>query len=242
MKRLYNIIVTLAALTTVAFVVLDFCGKISLTQQPYYIIDTLILLFFTADYAVRFFCSDDRKKFFKSNVFDLIAIIPFNAIFQAFRIFRVFRLAKLTRLAKFSRVVRAVAFLEVVKRKINGILHTNGLIYILYINAALVIISSVIISYTESMSFGDALWWSIVTCTTVGYGDISPSTTVGRVVAVILMLFGIGLIGMLTGAITTFFTQRDKQPADENDINELFGSLSEAEKKKVIEIIKIMKE
>ena len=92
------------------------------------------------------------------------------------------------------------------------------------------------------MSFGDALWWSIVTCTTVGYGDISPSTTVGRVVAVILMLFGIGLIGMLTGAITTFFTQRDKQPADENDINELFGSLSEAEKKKVVEIIKIMKE
>ena len=40
----------------------------------------------------------------------------------------------------------------------------------------------------------------------------------------------------------SFFTQRDKQPADENDINELFDSLSEAEKKKVIEIIKIMKE
>ena len=81
MKRFYNIIVTLAAFTTIAFVALDFGGKISLAQQPYYIIDTLILLFFTVDYAVRFFCSDDRKNFFKSNVFDLIAIIPFNAIF-----------------------------------------------------------------------------------------------------------------------------------------------------------------
>lgn len=242
MKRLYSIIVTIAALTTITLVVLDICGKISLSQQPYYMIDTAILLFFTIDYGVRFFHASDRKKFFQSNIFDFVAIMPFNTIFQAFRIFRVFRLAKLTRLAKLSRVVRAAAFLEIIKRKINGILHTNGLIYILYINAALVFLSSVIISYAEKMSFGDSLWWSIVTCTTVGYGDISPATTVGRVVAVVLMLFGIGLIGMLTGAITTFFTKHDKQPVDETNLNELFASLSEAEKKKIIEIIKIMKE
>jgi chorismate synthase len=63
--------------------------------------------------------------------------------------------------------------------------------------------------YAEKMSFGDALWWSIVTCTTVGYGDYFPTSSIGRIFAVLLMLFGITLIGMLTGSITTYFTKQN---------------------------------
>ncbi len=95
--------------------------------------------------------------------------------------------------------------------------------------------------FAENMSFPDALWWSIVTCTTVGYGDISPATSIGRVVAVILMIFGIGLIGMLTGAITTYFTTEHKSnKTDNTELDSLISQLDDEQKEKIIEIIRIL--
>ena len=60
---------------------------------------------------------------------------------------------------------------------------------------------------TAIHSYGDALWWAIVTVTTVGYGDKIPATGAGRVVATGLMLTGIGLVGALTATIASFFVQ-----------------------------------
>ena len=59
----------------------------------------------------------------------------------------------------------------------------------------------------EIASPGDGLWWAVVTSTTVGYGDLSPSAPVARVVAVVIMIVGVGTIGMLTGSIATYFTK-----------------------------------
>jgi len=56
--------------------------------------------------------------------------------------------------------------------------------------------------------FGDALWWSLVTATTVSYGDISPQTIGGRILTGILMIAGIGFLGILTSSIATFFMNR----------------------------------
>lgn len=68
----------------------------------------------------------------------------------------------------------------------------------------------------------DALWWSFVTVTTVGYGDISPVSSFGRVIAGLLMAFGIGFIGMLTGTIATFFIKKTEyQTNDETNKNDL---------------------
>jgi len=64
-------------------------------------------------------------------------------------------------------------------------------------------------------NFGDALWWSLVTTTTVGYGDISPESTGGRILAGILMLVGIGFLGMVTGSMATFFVDRISQSKNE---------------------------
>jgi voltage-gated potassium channel len=54
-------------------------------------------------------------------------------------------------------------------------------------------------------TFGDALWWGIVTLTTVGYGDVVPKTTVGRFAGVMIMLTGIGVLGVLAGSLASFF-------------------------------------
>ena len=62
-------------------------------------------------------------------------------------------------------------------------------------------------------SFGDALWWAVVTVTTVGYGDYTPITVVGRLVAVALMLTGIGVIGTVAATVSSWFVQQVQAPA-----------------------------
>lgn len=64
-------------------------------------------------------------------------------------------------------------------------------------------------------SVGDALWWAVVTTTTVGYGDVSPVTGEGRLIAVALMVVGIGFIGVFTATITSFFLQPSRSEAVE---------------------------
>ena len=83
----------------------------------------------------------------------------------------------------------------------------------------------------------DALWWAFVTSTTVGYGDISPSTGAGRIVAVILMLMGIGLVSMLTGTIATYFTiQNEKTGRDKklDTLDRLTAGMTEEELSEMI--------
>jgi voltage-gated potassium channel len=63
-------------------------------------------------------------------------------------------------------------------------------------------------SPTAIHDFGDALWWAVVTVTTVGYGDKLPVTGAGKFVAVALMLTGIGLVGVLTATVASFFVQQ----------------------------------
>lgn len=240
-RSAYNISITVLSIASIVLAALDIAGKIPMSKTPYKQIDTGILLIFVVDYAVRFYIADDRKAFFKKNVPDLLAIIPFNSVFSAFRVFRVFRLAKASRILKFMRFLRAGAFAAKVRHMISGVLKTNGLIYLLYVNSGLVLAASGIMMQTEGMTFQDALWWSIVTCTTVGYGDLSPSTALGRLTAVVLMMFGIGFIGMLTGSITTYFTsdrEPDIQPDD--DLETLISSASSTDRQKIYEIAKII--
>ena len=61
--------------------------------------------------------------------------------------------------------------------------------------------------FEKNLGFFDALWWSVVTVTTVGYGDISPVTVGGRIVGVLLMFLGIGFIGILTATLASLFVE-----------------------------------
>jgi voltage-gated potassium channel len=77
-----------------------------------------------------------------------------------------------------------------------------------------------IMAFEDNMeTFADALWWSLVTTTTVGYGDISPETTGGRILAGILMIVGIGFLGMVTGSIATYFVDRLSKCQEEVNTN-----------------------
>lgn len=73
------------------------------------------------------------------------------------------------------------------------------------------------IAYFDSLPLADSLWWTIVTITTVGYGDIYPASVGGRVVGVLLMLFGIGFLGLLTATLASSFVEERRQ--EEKGVN-----------------------
>ncbi len=88
-------------------------------------------------------------------------------------------------------------------------LQRENVINLLAVILVIVLGSGALISVFEpGLSFASGVWWSIVTLTTVGYGDISPSTTGGRILAVLIMFFGIGLLGMLSASLATLLIRK----------------------------------
>ncbi|BDR57849.1 potassium channel family protein [Xylocopilactobacillus apicola] len=223
LSKLYTILMALLAIVSIVLVIMDYASLINIEISPYSYLDSGILIVFAIDYFARLLLSKNKWQFFKSNIFDLLAIIPFNSLFSVFRLTRLFRLARLTKALRFIRLVGLTGKLQ---ESAKRFLKTNGLIYLIIICGIILIISSVLYSLAENVSLENAFWWAIATATTVGYGDISPQTPVGRFAAIMLMFVGIGLIGSITSAITTFFTQNK----EDNNTEIILRKLDEIER------------
>ncbi|TCS71834.1 potassium channel family protein [Effusibacillus lacus] len=192
MAKTYEIFMLILILISVAIPFSDaaFSGQI----------DLLIWMVFVLDYFVRLLKAQEKKKFVKSHVIDLIAIIPLDSLFLSLRIVQVFRVFRLS--------VYAYRYVK----PLLTVLRMNELSKVLVFAFVTIIAGAAIIDLVEPeiQSIEDGLWWAIVTATTVGYGDISPKTGPGRMVAVVLMLVGIGTMGIITGTIATYFlTQKE---------------------------------
>ena len=231
MKRnIYKFFICILAFVSVVFAIVDITNGL-----PDYIriIDEIIYIVFVIDYFARLLASNNKKEFIKNNMFDLIAIIPINSAFRVFRSFKAFRLVKLAKLSKLSKLSRLFIASSRLLSKCQKFLNTNGFKYVLIVSCVLVVVGGTLISFFEGMNFADGIWWAFVTTTTVGYGDISPSTSFGRIVACILMITGIGLIGSLTSALTSFFMKNNDVSISNDRIDmviKLYSELNESEK------------
>lgn len=212
---IYNIFMALLAIISIVLIVLDYAHEINIISPPYSIIDNSILIIFAVDYFVRLFYAKDKKRFFKENIFDLLSIIPVNNLFYVFRMARIGRAFRLLKLLRIFRLVGLTG-------RLHKFLKTNGLIYYLYISLTVILIASSLYCISEKVSFSTALWWSITTATTVGYGDVSPTTGLGKATAVLLMFLGIGFIGMLTSSLTNFF-----DTSTDNDLEKELAELKQ---------------
>lgn len=175
---------------------------------------------FTAEYVVRLWAARDRLRYAVSPfaLIDLIAVLPFYLPFLGvdLRFARAFRLLRLFRIAKVARYVRAVGvFAEVARAKREELVIAASLM------AILLICASSLMYYAEHdaqprvfSSIPAAMWWSIATLTTVGYGDVYPVTSAGRLVAGVVAVLGIGFFALPTAVLGAGFVEAVSRPGD----------------------------
>lgn len=185
-------------------------------------VDNVITIIFVIDYFVRLAIARSKKNFFKQNILDLIAIIPFTSLFKIFRVLKILKVLKALKILKFARLS---AYFARFYKRVKFFFEINGLKYMVFTSLLCIIAGGITIHFVENMTVFDGIWWSFVTATTVGYGDISPSTPAGRVIAAILMIVGIGLIGSLTSTITALFFQRHEIASKKDAKSEIIKTL-----------------
>ena len=164
-------------------------------------IDYFVWAAFVVEYLVKLYLAPSRRHFFTHHLVELAVV--------AVPVLRPLRVLRLLRLFTFARA--GVVLVNALKRA-RAILTHNGLHFVLLAVLGVVFVCSALeLAFERSAhgsnihDYGEALWWAIVTVTTVGYGDTYPVTAGGRGVAVVLMLVAIGLIGVLTATVASFF-------------------------------------
>ena len=142
-------------------------------------------------------------------IIDLISILPsltlLNNGFRLFKLFRLLRTFKVLRAFKFLRYSKSFDIISSVFKKQKKVLTAVATMAVAY-----VLISALVIYNVEPdsfVTFFDAVYWATVSLTTVGYGDIYPVTTIGRVVTMISSVFGIAIIALPSGVITAGYLE-----------------------------------
>ncbi|MBA3552423.1 MAG: potassium channel family protein [Actinobacteria bacterium] len=181
---------------------------------------------FAAEYGIRLYLAPAKGTFVRRNLIDLlIIVVPF------LRPLRIARSARALRLLQAARALSAVARGATAARVV---LTRHKLHYALVVAAAVIAGSAVAIAEVERSatdsnirSLSDGLWWAVTTVTTVGYGDRFPVTAVGRGIAVVLMVMGISLFGLLTASLASFFVERDAETSVDERLLEIRTQLEE---------------
>ncbi|MBA7483926.1 hypothetical protein ES707_19443 [subsurface metagenome] len=230
--KIFSISITSLIFINVGGIILGTVEKFSCYRILLRTIEVFPVIVFTVEYIVRLWaCTADKK--FRSPVIgrmrfaitpmaiiDFIAIFPFYLpmVFRhelrAVRISRVFRFLKLGRYSASFKL-----FVKILRKKREELLMTGSVILIV------LIVSSCLMYVAENKaqpelfsSIPDAMWWSVITLTTVGYGDLQPVTGSGKFLGAIIALMGIGVLALPTGILASGFVEEIQKRRDKKRV------------------------
>tara|TARA_B100000963_G_C22498318_1_gene612551 strand:+ start:253 stop:984 length:732 start_codon:yes stop_codon:yes gene_type:complete len=189
--------------------------------------ELVCILIFSLEYLIRLYIAKNKLKFITSfyGIIDILAILPFYLTLgfdlRSARVLRFLRLFRLIKLIRYNKAIRRfqTAFMMI----------KQELVMFSMVSLILFYLSAVGIYYFENSvqpesfsSVFSSLWWSVVTLTTVGYGDIVPITIGGRIFTFIILMIGLGIIAIPSGMISSALTEaraiekKEKDSGSEN--------------------------
>lgn len=193
------------------------------------ILEYVCVAVFIVDYLLRWSTADEKLHkgalsfvlypFTPMAIVDLVTILPtfiaLNSAWRALRVLRVFRALRGFRLIRYSKSVNAIARVFVQQRQ--------PLLAVLALAIVYVAVSALVIFNVEPDTFEtffDALYWAVVSLTTVGYGDLYPASEIGRIVAMISSLMGIAVVALPSGILTAGMLDELRSNAKDNGANQ----------------------
>jgi voltage-gated potassium channel len=228
MGKLFDIILMVVILLSVFVVMLESVNSYEARFGTLFItLEWVFTFFFSIEYGLRLYCVYNPKKYALSffGIIDLLAIIPtflslvitgsqYLIVIRALRLLRIFRIFKLVKFLNEGNVI--VKALIASRAKI--------LVFMLFILLLVTILGSLMYlieaEYNQRFdSIPRSIYWAIVTLTTVGYGDISPSTSFGQFIAAFVMLLGYAVIAVPTGIVSAEFARAGSDNKTLNDLN-----------------------
>lgn len=208
--KLFDVALIATILLSVMAVILDSVTSIHATYgTALYLLEWVFTALFTMEYVLRLLCARKPFKYARSffGVVDLLAILPtyVSIIFPGSQVLLVIRVIRVLRVFRVMKLVRYIGEADLLmtamresRRKIT--------VFLLTVLALCVVLGSLMyIVEGESNGFTSiprSIYWTIVTLTTVGYGDISPQTSLGQTVAAVIMMLGYAIIAVPTGIVT----------------------------------------
>ncbi len=212
-------------------------AHLSISYLVFKVLEWAFTLLFTFEYYLRIYCLKHPRKYILSfwGVIDFLSIFPaYLSIFvpatqalTVLRLLRVMRIFRIFRLEKFQ--VEAFHLLNALRNSVIKIV-----IFMMFMLVAAVILGTMMYSFEsevnpEFKSIPTGIYWAVVTITTVGYGDVTPVTTGGRFLAVIVMLLGYSIIAVPTGVVAGETIQEYRRPHNLRRKNTLQGEYEEDE-------------
>ena len=236
--KYFNYFIMTLILVNVVTMILE---TVKVIYEPYHTyfhaFELFVIAVFTCEYIMRiitadlaFPCGNRLKSILKYmfsfyGLIDLLAILPFYMPFTKLdlRIVRTLRLLRFLRLFKITRYNNSMELIKSVMSEKRSELGVTCFVIII-----VMIIASFLMFYAENAAQPDhfpnvlaCIWWSIVTLTTVGYGDVFPVTGIGRFIGGVIAFLGIGLVALPTGIISAGFleklNEKNKEENKESD-------------------------
>ena len=174
--------------------------------------DYVICGIFFIEFTYRFSKAESKLRFMKWGWIDLLSCIPMVDFLRAGRLLRLIRLLRIIRAFRSTKKLLNHIFANKAKGALTSVV---VIAFLMIISSSIAILELETAKESNIKTAEDAIWWTYTTITTVGYGDKYPVTTEGRILAMVLMTFGVGFFGTFTAYVASIFV-RGNQPEQED--------------------------
>ncbi len=236
----FDVLLIVAIFLSIVFAFVDSIRTLPLILRRVLEVGNFILTaLFTLEYAARVYCAPDRKRYIFSffGIIDLLSILPpylfliaptarYMLLLRSFRFIRIFRIFRL-----FTFINEGILMMQAIRQSLHKIA-----VYFVFVLAMVTCLGTLMFIVesgqpdTKFTSLGSSVYWAIVTMTTVGYGDITPVTALGRLLSAFVMMLGYTIIAIPTGIVSANFIDVTNKKVERGKCPRCGGKVSKGDR------------